>query len=131
MNDFYNVKRKGVEVMIIETGETFDSIQSCADYLNVNPTWLGHVVRNEKGYCTIHGYHIIRTDGKYNTVDLTKKEYRGRPGVRVMITETGEKFDSIMDCAKAIGGYPSKIHDVLYHNNNRHTHRGYHFQFID
>ena len=38
MNNFHNVKRKGVEVMIFETGETFGSIQSCADYLNVNPT---------------------------------------------------------------------------------------------
>ncbi len=130
MNDFHNVKRKGVEVMIFETGEIFDSIQSCADYLNVNPTWLGRVVRNDKGYCTIHGYHIVRTDGKYNTVDLTKKEYRGRPGIQVRIAETGEEFDSITECAKAICGYPSKISDALYHNN-RHTHRGYHFQLID
>lgn len=124
----FNTKRNGIEVKIVETGEVFNSIQACADRLRANVTWLGHVIRGERGNCTVHGYHIVRTDGTYNKVDICKKEHRGRPGVKVMIVETGEKFDSLTDCAKAIKGSPSKIRDVLY--GRRRSHRDHTFIFI-
>lgn len=124
------LKRNGVEVRIIETGKVFPSIQECAEYLGVNPTWLGKVVRGEKGCCTCHGYHIVRTDGLCGRVDVTKSEHRGRPGMRVKIIETGEEFDSLTECAEAIGGNPAKIYEVLHGLNHRHSHRGYTFTFI-
>ena len=122
-------KRDGVEVKIVETGEVFNSIQSCADYLGVNVTWLAKVVRGESGRCTCRGYHIVRTDGLYDTVDTTKTEHRGRPGIKIMIVETGETFGSLTECAEAIGGYSGKIYECLHGLNHRHTHRGYHFTF--
>lgn len=128
MGRFYS-KRNGVEVKIVETGEVFSSMQSCAEYLGVNPTWLAKVVRGDTGYCTCRGYHIVRTDGLYATVDTTKLEHRGRPGIRVMVLETGETFESLTECAKAIGGSASKIYDCLHGLNHRRSHRGYHFTF--
>lgn len=128
MNNF-NTKRNGVEVKIVETGETFNSIQACAEYLSASVSQVGRVCRGVKGSCTVHGYHIVRTDDTEPRIDIYRNEYRGRPGVRVQIVETGEVFESLTDCAKAIDGYPNRVHDVIY--GNRKTHRGYHFKFID
>lgn len=52
----------------------------------------------------------------------------GRKGIKVMITETGEIFDSIKDCANAIDGSDRRICDCL--NGKMCTHRGYHFKRI-
>ena len=71
MNEF-DTKRKGVGVMIVETGEEFNSIQSCADYLGVSASWLGRVVRGDSGLRTCHGYHVIRSDNNVNLFDYLK-----------------------------------------------------------
>ena len=52
----------------------------------------------------------------------------GRKGIKVMISETGEIFDSIKDCAEAINGRDRGICDCL--NGRQCTHRGYHFERI-
>ena len=106
MGRLYN-KRDGVEVKIVETGEVFSSMQSCAEHLGVNPTWLAKVVRGETGYCTCRGYHIIRTDGLYATVDTTKLEHRGRPGIRVY----SERFFGTAD-AISFRNNVLRIHDL-------------------
>ena len=82
-----NTKRDGVKVRIVETGEEFNSIQSCANYLGVNAHWLGQVVKGNRGLRTCRGYHIVAVDGSDNNLYLN--EYRGRPGVKVEIVETG------------------------------------------
>lgn len=48
--------------------------------------------------------------------------------IPVCITETGEKFSSITDCAKAINGNRSDIGECL--KGTRNTHLGYHFEYI-
>lgn len=125
-----NTKRDGVEVMIVETGERFNSLQACADYLGVNVSWLGRVVRGQNNLYTIHGYHIVRTDDICDEVDYEVREHRGRPGVKVRILETGEIFDSISDCASAIDGSPGAIHDIINGNRKRQTHKGLHFEMV-
>ena len=50
-----NTKRDGVKVRIVETGEEFNSIQSCANYLDVNAHWLGQVVKGNRGLRTCRG----------------------------------------------------------------------------
>lgn len=52
-----------------------------------------------------------------------------RRGERVQVVETGEIFDSFSDCAKAIGGTVSGIHDCK--SARQKKHRGYHFRFLD
>lgn len=55
-----------------------------------------------------------------------KNPNAGRKGRRVRIVETGEEFDSVKDCALAIGGSDRAICECL--NGHQHTHRSYHFE---
>ena len=119
-------KRNGVRVRIVETGEVFNSIQACADYLGVNVHWLGQVVRGDRGLCTCHGYHVVAYDEDLYSM---RTEYRGRPGVRLKNIETGEIFGSITECARCINGSPGAIHDVL--SGRRKAYKGYHFVVVD
>lgn len=50
----------------------------------------------------------------------------GRKGKPIRIVETGEEFDSILECAKSIGGNDRHIHDCL--TGRQKTHCGYHFE---
>lgn len=127
----YNTKRKGVTVRIVETGEVFNSMQACADHLGVDVRWLANVVRGEHGLRTIHGYHVVPITDTRTIMDIDQTEYRGRPGTRVRIVETGEVFNSILDCAEAIHGSAGSIHDALHNNRNRTTYQGLHFEFAD
>lgn len=127
----YNTKRNGVAVRIVETGEVFNSMQACANCLGVDVRWLGNVVRGEHGLHTIHGYHIVPTTDTRTIKDIGRTEYRGRPGTKIRIVETGEVFDSILDCAKALHGSAGSIHDALCNNRNRTTYRGLHFENAD
>lgn len=122
-----STKRDGVRVRIVETGEEFNSIQSCADYLGVNAHWLGEVVRNNRGLRTCHGYHVVVADGNQDLY-FDRTEYRGRPGTQVKIVETGEMFDSITECAEHINGSAGTIHQVL--SGHRNTHKGYRFEHV-
>ena len=47
----------------------------------------------------------------------------------VRILETDEVYDGINDCARKINGNPAHIHDCV--TGKRHTHRGYHFEYVD
>lgn len=49
-------------------------------------------------------------------------------GRQVVIRETGEKFNSVRDCADHIGGDYSSIYQVL--RGNRETHKGFTFEYI-
>lgn len=52
-----------------------------------------------------------------------------RIGEKVMIEETGEVFNTSSDCARAIGGTMSGIHDCK--SGRQRKHRGYHFRFLE
>lgn len=67
--------------------------------------------------------HAYRTGLKQRPDDA------GSPKRKVRIVETGEVFDSIGDCARAIGGAQPHISHCL--SGRYHTHKGYHFESID
>ena len=71
--NFWDTKRDGVRIRILETGEEFNSITACANYLGVNPRWLGKVARGNDNLCTCHGYHLIRVDDPRLNYDIYKK----------------------------------------------------------
>lgn len=126
------MRRKGLKIQIIETGEIFESLVDCADYLGVNVTWLGHVVRGERKQFTVHGYHIVKLDSDNDSVNKRYSERKpGRPGSKVRIVETGEIFDSVSDCAKSINGSIGTIFDVMNDKRGRKIHKGYHFERVD
>lgn len=129
--NYWNTERDGIRIRIQETGEEFNSIVACANYLGVNASWLGKVARGTDNLCTCHGYHIVRVDDQRLNYDICRTEYRGRHGKKVQIVETGEIFNSITECAKAINGSPGTIHDILYGKRNRLTHKGLHFKLLD
>ena len=122
---------RGIKVKIVETGEIFDSVKSCADYISASPSSVSKVVLGNNRYHTCHGYHIVPADRLISDVDIHRKEYRGRPGIKVRVVETGKEYNSIADCAKAINGSPGTIHDILHNNRNRSTHKGLHFECIN
>lgn len=125
--------RDGVEVKIVETGEIFNSIKACADYLGVSPSAVSRVVFGQQGRKTCRGYHIVITsDTPMPEKDISNDEIkRGRPGTRVKVVETGVEYDSISDCAKAINGSAGTIHDILHNKRSRSSHQGLHFEAID
>ena len=126
----YKTNRDGVRVKIVETGEEFNSIRACAFRLGVDVTWLGKVTRGNNRLCTCKGYHIIRVEDPRPNYDISRKEYRGRKGKAVQIVETGEIFNSISECADAIGGSAGTICEILSGRNRRATHMGYHFEYV-
>ena len=120
MNE-YNTKRDGVQVIILETGEEFNSITACAKRLGVDDRWLGKILRGQGCY-TCHGYHLQKVTNFNNDV-LTFANPKGRPGKKVTILETGEEFNSITECAKKIKGSPSGISETM--SNKRRQYKGY------
>lgn len=122
----FDTKRNGIPVKILETGEEFNSIRACADAIGGNATCISRVVNGNKGYCTCHGFHILRIGRDSET----RTDKRGRPGIEVQIVETGKTYASIEKCAKDINGSPTAIKDILRQQNNRVSHKGYHFKRI-
>ena len=57
-----------------------------------------------------------------------KNPNAGRHGKKVLIVETGEVYESTLECEKAINGNASHISDCALGRQN--THRGYHFKYI-
>ena len=57
-----------------------------------------------------------------------KNPNAGRKGKRIRIIETGEEFNSITECEKAINGNNRHICDCL--SGKQRTHRGYHYEYI-
>lgn len=47
-----------------------------------------------------------------------------------LLIETGKTYESVEKCAKDIGGSPTAIKDILKQQNNRVSHKGYHFKRI-
>lgn len=53
----------------------------------------------------------------------------GRKGKPFRILETGEIFNTLADCEKAISGNNRHINDCL--RGRQRTHRGFHFEYVD
>lgn len=52
----------------------------------------------------------------------------GRKGIPFKIVETGETFDTMASCAKAIGGSQTRIWDCLH--GRQDTYKNFHFQYL-
>lgn len=52
-----------------------------------------------------------------------------RKGRKVMVLETEKVYDSVIECAKDIGGTPTCIYAVL--AGNAWSHRGQHFKYVE
>lgn len=52
----------------------------------------------------------------------------GRAGIQIRVVETGNVYQSITECARAINGNDRHICDCL--SGRQRTHRGYHFEYV-
>ena len=57
-----------------------------------------------------------------------KNPNAGRKGKPFKIVETGEVFNTLLECEKAINGNDTCIQDCL--KGRQKTHRGYHFEYV-
>lgn len=57
-----------------------------------------------------------------------KNPYGGRKGKPFRIVETGETFNTLIECERAINGNNRHISECL--NGKQKTHRGLHFEYI-
>lgn len=120
--------RKSIRVGIVETGEAFDSITACANYIGGTARHASVASRNPRMTCK--GYHIVRIDDPVSDYDFDlSRRYVGRPGIRVRIVETGDEFESIKECAEFMNCSSGRIHDALTGYNDIHTYKGYHFTY--
>lgn len=94
--------------------------------LNNHYTNLEWVTKSENmrhaydtGLATIHPTYGMRGHKNPNA---------GRKHVKVLLVETGVIYDSVSECARAIGGNDAHIHDCM--NGKQRTHRGYHFERV-
>ena len=60
-----------------------------------------------------------------------KASMKGKVGKPVRIIETGEVFNSLTECAEAIGGREHTISMCLNDKYNRTAHKGVHFEYVD
>ena len=65
----------------------------------------------------------------YETGLKRRPETCGSPKRKVRVVETGETFESIGSCARAIGGDQAHISNCL--SGRYRTHKGYHFESIE
>lgn len=100
---------KGKPVIIRETGQWFGSSQECANHLNTSAGWIRSIARGEKGNRTCKGFHIDRADGYSKD---REPETRGR-AMPVKIVQTGEIYDSLSSCARALGCHRKYIYDSI------------------
>ena len=114
---------KGKPVIIRETGQRFESSQDCANYFQTSAGWIRSIARGDKGNRTCRGYHIDRLDGYSRP-----REPETRGGARpVKIVQTGEVYDSLSSCARALGCHRKYIYDSI---ATGEPYKGYNFIFM-
>lgn len=80
-------------------------------------------------YRTIDGdiKEIMWHGGALGTRILDRR--RAKRERKVEIIQTGDVFDSVAECARAIGGYKNLVHKCL--KGTAHSHMGYTFKYVE
>lgn len=136
----YHAHRTGLKhgpnqrpVRVIESGEVFESIKACARALGGDDRHIGECLAGRQR--THLGLTFEEADE--NDVNMTrssisksyefidKKTFK-RP---IRITETGEVYPSIRECARSINGDQGTISGCL--SGKHKTHKGYHYEYVE
>lgn len=108
----YNVKQQpcksSIRFKCNETGEIFNSIRECCDILKIRHESVSEMLRGERD-TQIGGYTFSKIEERVPYV---------------VIVETGETFETVVDCAKKLETSKSSINRVL--NGTYKKCKGYH-----
>ena len=107
-----------IPVIVIETGEKFDSIEDCARSIDGDPELIRQCLNPKYGRQTHKGFHFLPVDN-YTT---------NRKASKIKIIETGEIFDSSRECERVIGGTHVGI---LKAAKSGTAYNGLHFEFLN
>lgn len=107
-----------IPIRIVETGETFDSIEDCAKSINGDPELIRQCINPKYQRKTHKGFHYEPIDN-YDT---------GRKAVKIRIKETGEVFDSVRECERAIDGAHTNIMKAA---KTGIAYKDLHFEFVN
>lgn len=121
-----NVKRayqKGlnsfvIPVRIVETGEEFQTIEDCARHINGDAELIRQCLNPKYSRKKHKNYHFEAL-GDNNT---------GRTKTKVKIVETGEVFDSLRECERAIDGAHTNISKAI---KTGCSYKDLHFEEVD
>ena len=105
------------QVEIIETGEVFSSISECAKAINGDPELIRQCLNPKYSRYRHNGYH-------FKVVNDVEKV---RVSQSIKIVETGEKFNSLRECASAING---NHHNIAYALKTGKAYKDLHFEYI-
>ena len=74
---------------------------------------------------------VSRSDNMKHAYRIGLSKPTDKNGKPVRIIETGEVFNSLTECAEAIGGREHTIYMCLNDKYNRKAHKGYHFEYAE
>lgn len=89
----------------------------------LNKPQVNHIDGNKKNNCVWNLEWCTNSENMHHMYECGKGN-----GMQVKIVETGEVFNTVLQCAKHINGDDSNILQCL--KGKRKTHKGYHFERI-
>lgn len=112
MNNFFNKDEKDALLCPV-----------CGKMFKPAPEHAYYIGKNRRNYCCT--YTCMRNYDNHKTTVKTKK--LGRHGTAVRITETGETFESIKECARQLGTHYASVYKALM---NGWLCNGYHIEAV-
>ena len=105
-------------VKIVETGETYNSINECARAIDGSSKNIALCLNPKYQRNTHKGYH-------FEIVEQTELSTAPR---LIRVIETGEIYNSVRECAREIGGNHYNILQAIEHDR---PYKDLHFEFLD
>lgn len=140
------VKKLKKSVICNETGQVWASIKECAEYFGAKPEAVHRVLRGVRKHFRNFTFSYFNSkpvhfslEAKSKLSEISKKQTKkysksltkeqiDKMKSPVICNETGVKYDSLSDAAKALNGHSSGISRVLL--KKRKSYKGFTFSYL-